>query len=151
MAGAEKLIQKVKRCAKEVYSELGSEWKEEIYQKAMEVALREAHISYETQRILPISYRGFVIGESIPDLVLWLEEKKKKKVAVVVDLKWDTHVKEDHRRQVHKYVQELRKQVKPNEQVFDQGFIINFPRTASSAKVTEDVEEVGGVQVMAVT
>lgn len=151
MTSAEKLIEKVKRCAKEVYSELGSEWKEDIYQKAMEVALREAHISYETQRILPISYKGFVIGESIPDLVIWLEEKKGKKTAIVIDLKWDNAIREDHLRQIRKYLQELKKQVKAGEEVYKKGFIINFPKTASSRMVTEPFEEVGDVQVMGVT
>ena len=150
MTSAEKLIEKVKRCAKEVYDELGSEWKEEIYQKAMEVALREARISYETQRILPISYKGFVIGESIPDLVIWVEEKKGRKTAIVVDLKWDNAIKEDHLRQVRKYLQELKKQAKHGEEVYRKGFVINFPKTASSKMVTEPFEEVGEVQIMAV-
>ena len=150
MTGVQRLVEKVKQCARDVYDELGSEWKEEIYQEAMEVALREAHISYETQRILPITYRGFVIGESIPDLVLWLEEKKGKKIAVVVDLKWDSAIREDHLRQIRKYLQELKKQAKPGEEVYRKGFVINFPKTASSKMVTEPFEEVGEVQVMAV-
>lgn len=70
------VIKKVKACAIEVYQELGDGWPEDIYHKAMEVALRLDGFPYETQRILPITYKGFVIGESIPDLVVWVEQDK---------------------------------------------------------------------------
>ena len=39
-----KLINKVKKCAKEVYKELGAGWNEKVYQQALEVALREKGI-----------------------------------------------------------------------------------------------------------
>lgn len=42
------LIEKVKECAKEVYNELGVGWPECVYHSAMEVALREKGITYET-------------------------------------------------------------------------------------------------------
>jgi len=67
----ENLIEKVKECAKEVYQELGSGWPESVYQNAMEVALREKGITYESQRILPISFKGHIVGESKPDLIIW--------------------------------------------------------------------------------
>ena len=37
----QKLIDKVKKCARDVYNELGEGWPECVYQKAMEVVLRE--------------------------------------------------------------------------------------------------------------
>jgi len=37
----QRLINKIKRCARDVYNELGEGWPECVYQKAMEVALRE--------------------------------------------------------------------------------------------------------------
>jgi len=79
------LIEKVKECAKEAYQELGSGWEEDVYQKAMEVVLREKGIKYEAQRTLPISFRGFVVGKGFPDLIVW-HQKDKKKIAIVVEL-----------------------------------------------------------------
>src|SRR3990167_11127879 len=110
------LIKTIKTCASQVLLELGPGWNEAIYQKAMEVALRDRGIMYETQRILPITFAGHVIGESIPDLVIWLKSNSKK-VAVVVDLKADTGIKEDHQVQVERYIKELRKQVHSDEEV----------------------------------
>jgi len=87
-----KLMEEIKKCAKEVYEELGPGWEEKVHQKDLEVALRERGITYEDKRILPVSFKGHVVGEGIPDLVVWLN-KGKKRIAIVIDLKWETHVK----------------------------------------------------------
>ena len=50
------LIKIIKTCAKTILDELGPGWKEDIFQNAMEVALRDKGIMYETQRTLPISF-----------------------------------------------------------------------------------------------
>ncbi len=141
-----KLINKVKKCAKEVYKELGAGWNEKVYQQALEVGLREKGIDYEDQRVLPISFKGHVVGEGIPDLVLWLN-KGKKRTAIVIDLKWEPYVKEDHQSQVKKYIQELKKQVRPNEKVFNTGFVINFTKKSSN-KIEEGIEDIGGIQIL---
>jgi GxxExxY protein len=82
-----KLIDKVKNCAKEVYKELREGWPECVYHEAMEIALREAGINYETKRVLPISFKGYIVGRSEPDLIVWLNRPKGKRLAIVVDLK----------------------------------------------------------------
>jgi hypothetical protein len=79
----------------------------------------------KVKRIIPISFKGYTIGESKPDLVVWLKSRNKR-IAIVIDLKWEPYIKEDHTAQVKKYIKELKKQVKSDEEVFDTGFIINF-------------------------
>jgi len=146
----EAIVKKVKECATKVYEELGGGWNETIYQKAMEVALRTINLPYETQRILPITYSGFVVGESIPDLVVWVEEKSRR-TGIVIDLKWESGIKEEHSSQVMKYIQELKKQVKGNESVYPNGYVINFTKNATSVKVSEEMlESSGGVQILEV-
>jgi len=142
----QKLINQVKNCAKEIYEELGSGWNETIYQQALEVALRGKGIDYEDQRVLPISFKNHVVGEGIPDLVVWLK-KGKKRTAIVIDLKWEPYVKEDHRAQVKKYIQELKKQTRANEKVSDIGFVINFVKE-SGKKINEEAEEIEGIQIL---
>lgn len=144
------LIKILKDCAKQVIEELGAGWQEIIYQTAMEVALRDRGIMYETQRILPITFAGHIIGESIPDLVVWLKDDNHK-VAVVVDLKADNAIKEDHRTQVERYIKELKKQVHADEKVHSKGFVINFAKDSTSAKIKEGFEEMNGVQILEVT
>jgi GxxExxY protein len=141
------LIEKVKECAKEVYRELGSGWEEEKYQKALEVAFRERGIKFEAQRVLPISFKGYVIGEGYPDLIVWLE-KGKKKIGVVIDLKAVQNVQEDHRAQVERYIQELKKQAKKNEEIYPSGFIFDFTRP--SGKIEDGVEDWKGLKILEV-
>jgi len=146
-----KLIEILKKCAKEVLQELGGGWKEEIYQKAMEVALRNRGIAYETQRILPITFSGHVIGDAIPDLVIWTKVNGRR-VALVVDLKAEPGVKEEHQVQVQRYIKELRKQVaKSKEEVFPKGLVINFVRERTARKLQEGFEDLGGLQILEVT
>jgi GxxExxY protein len=146
----DKAVRLIKESAKEVYSELGPGWQEVVYQKAMEVALRHKGLMYETQRILPITFMEHVIGESIPDLVVWVEEKGKK-IAIVIDLKADSGIKEEHGVQVARYIQELKKQVHKGESVSPKGYLINFFKEGTSKKLEEDrFEDIGGVQVLEV-
>ena len=144
----EELIKVVTECAKCVFDELGPGWKEEIYQKAMEVALRSRGVIYETQRILPITFDEHVIGESIPDLVVWLKDGHK--LAVVIDLKADTGLKEEHQVQVERYIKELRKQVRPGEEVYSCGLVINFVKESTSVKLKDGFEDLDGIQLLQV-
>jgi GxxExxY protein len=143
----ENLIKKIKKCAQEVYKELGSGWSEEIYQKALEVILREKRIKFEAQRVLPISFKGYIIGEGRPDLIVWFE-KEKKKVAIVIDLKATQNIQEDHKVQVERYIQELKTQLKENEDVYPIGFIFDF--TKPSQKSAEGVKDLKGLKILEV-
>lgn len=136
-------------CSNEIVEELGIGWKEEIYQRAMEIALRQHGLSYETQRILPVTFSGHVIGDSIPDLVIWLQNRKNR-TAVVIDLKTEPDIKNDHRKQVEKYIRELRKQVRPNEFVSPLGLVINFVKEANNGAVKNDLLYSGKVQLLKV-
>jgi len=146
----ENLINKVKKCARDVYNELGEGWPEVVYQKAMEVALRENKITYETQRILPISFKGHIVGESKPDLVVWLKLSNRKRLAIVIDLKWEPYFKQDHETQILKYIQELKKQVKQGEEVYETGYIINFVKDRGTKRLEKDGLEIvkGKVKIL---
>ncbi len=144
------LIAQIKECASSIINELGAGWNENIYQKAMETALRDKGRMYETQRILPITYAGHVIGDVIPDLVVWLKEDGRK-IAVIIELKSEPGIKEEFPVQVKRYIQELRKQVRENEEVWGTGILINFIKAANSKKVEEGFEEFNGVQALEVS
>jgi GxxExxY protein len=57
-------------CAESVFTVLGPGHSESVYHRSMEVALRCAGIQYETERVLPISYRGHVVGNFRCDLIV---------------------------------------------------------------------------------
>jgi hypothetical protein len=75
-------------------------------------------------------------------------EKGKKKIGVVIDLKAVQNVQEDHRAQVERYIQELKKQLKENEEVYPSGFIFDF--TKPSGKIEDGVEDLKGLKILEV-
>jgi GxxExxY protein len=70
------------KIAHEVYQSLGSGFSEEVYDRAMQVALRLAGVEYESQKVVELKYLHHCVGEGCPDLLVHLGEQK-----VVVELK----------------------------------------------------------------
>lgn len=121
------LVDVLKGMAGSIYNELGSGFDECVYQKAFEVELRLAGLSYENQRILPIYYRGYNIGESKADLVV-----KDEQAIVIIELKAigaTLSVKEET--QLRKYMESLH---------IEQGILVNFPQ--AGRKSNADVPEI---------
>lgn len=144
------LIKTIKDCAISVLAELGPGWKEDMYQRAMEVALRDHGIMYETQRTLPITYAGHVIGEAYPDLVVWIKNKDNK-TALIVELKSEPGIKEEFTVQAQRYIKELTKQMRGSEKLYPKALLLNFIREQNSVKVKEGFEDLNGIQIMEVS
>ena len=56
--------------AREIYSQLGPGYSERVYHNAMEVLLREKGISYESERVITIPFKGHVIGNLRADIII---------------------------------------------------------------------------------
>jgi len=56
--------------ARSVYRTLGHGFSESVYHRAFEVGLRQASVTYDTERIVAINYRGHVVGHCRLDLVI---------------------------------------------------------------------------------
>lgn len=56
--------------AREIYSQLGPGYSERVYHNAMEVLLREKGIQYESERVIPIPFKGHVIGNLRADIII---------------------------------------------------------------------------------
>lgn len=53
-----------------IYNELGPGYSERVYHNAVEVMLREKQIMYESERVIPITFRGHVIGNLRADIII---------------------------------------------------------------------------------
>ena len=128
-----KVIKEILDSAKAVFQDLGEGWPEAVYQKAMEVELRERGIKYEEQIVLPVYYKDkYIVGESKPDLIILVELESGKRVHIVIELKTDTGIKEDNRIQVQKYIKALNKSLRSeNDIVYPVGLIINFTKRSN--------------------
>ena len=90
-------VQLVSDIAKTVYSELGPGYSERVYHNAMEVMLRNECVSYETERIIPIPFKGHIIGNLRADLVVGGR--------LIVELKAIKSIKEENKVQCKKYIE----------------------------------------------
>ena len=95
--------------AMEVHSQLGPGYNEEIYQKALEIELRNRKIPFEPQRSITINFKGEMVGLKILDF--WVEDK------VVVEIKALSKMDTDHEAQVISYLKATSGEV---------GLLINF-------------------------
>jgi GxxExxY protein len=59
----------IEALAKEVYT-LGAGYSERVYHNGMEVLLRKSGIPYETERIVPITFPGNVLGNLRADIII---------------------------------------------------------------------------------
>jgi GxxExxY protein len=64
------MILNIENLMKEIYAELGPGHSERVYHNAVEVMLREKRIRYETERIIPVVFRGHVIGNVRADIII---------------------------------------------------------------------------------
>jgi GxxExxY protein len=57
-------------CAMNVHNELGKGFRETIYQRALQIELRAAKLSYKTELERNVTYKGIVIGKRRLDLLV---------------------------------------------------------------------------------
>src|SRR5215470_7487197 len=96
------LTELLRMLTQDIYDKLGSGFDEVVYQKAFEVALRLRGVPYEAQRIVPVFYEGFYIGEGKPDLVVGDNEER-----IVIELKAVESIGHKERAQIENYLRVL--------------------------------------------
>ena len=120
------LIELLRALTQDIYDKLGSGFDEVVYQKAFEVGLRLRGVPYEAQRIVPVFYEGFYIGEGKPDLVVSDGNER-----IVIELKAVESVGHKERAQIENYLRVLSVPL---------GLLINFPQPTKAKAARDDVE-----------
>ena len=120
------IVEVLRALTQDIYDKLGSGFDEVVYQKAFEVGLRLRRVPYEAQRVVPVFYEGFYIGEGKPDLSVGdLTDR------VVIELKAVESVGHKERAQIENYLRVLNIPI---------GVLINFPQPTKSKAAKDDVE-----------
>ncbi len=97
-------------CAFEVYNEMGSGFLEPVYQESLELELTRAQISFESQKPLPIYYKGQPLKKQyIADLIVIGQ--------IVVELKAEEKLVPRHEAQLINYLKATK---------FRVGLLVNF-------------------------
>ena len=125
-----KVVNQIKKLAREVYGELGSGFDERVYQKAMEVGLRLAKIRYENQKVVELKFKDHYVGEGYPDLIVNLNGVK-----LVVELKAVNKVGGKEENQTKSYMRILN---------IPYGLLINFqtPSTDTEKETQLEIREI---------
>ena len=101
--------------ANEIYTTLGPGDSERVYHNAMEVILREKGIHYESERIIPILFKGHVIGNLRADIVI--------NRSIILEFKTIKNLNESTEIQAHNYL---------NLTGLETAYLINFPPTLNA-------------------
>jgi GxxExxY protein len=105
----EALSKQILECCFEVSNELGVGFLESVYEKSLTVALNQKGISVHTQVPLKVTFRGFVVGDFYPDMIV--EDK------IIIELKAVDVLAKVHYAQLLNYLKATRIQV---------GLAVNF-------------------------
>lgn len=105
----EELTEKILKVCFEVRNELGSGFLESVYQNALLIALKEAGLKAESQTPLKVMFRGQIVGEFFPDIVV--------EDSVLLELKAVKALAPEHLAQVMNYLKATGIEV---------GFLVNF-------------------------
>jgi GxxExxY protein len=101
--------------ASKIYEELGPGDSEAVYHRAFEVILRQNGIQYETERVVPITFQGCVIGNLRIDLIV--------ANACIIELKAIAKLTDASKIQIKNYLKLTG---------VPRGILVNFPQTSGS-------------------
>lgn len=96
--------------AQDIWSSLGPGYSERVYHNAFEIALRDEGLSYESERILPVTFRGHNVGNLRADLIV--------SGKFILELKSTSRLKDEFRNQIRNYMKLTGLKA---------GVLINFP------------------------
>ena len=94
----------------EVYNELGCGFLEPVYQECLEIEFNKQEISYESQKILKLNYRGRELRKTYQADFVCFDK-------VVVEIKAVSRLTGEHRAQILNYIHATGKDV---------GLLVNF-------------------------
>ena len=103
------LSYKLVGCFYEVYNNLGSGFKEEIYQKALEVELERQKINFDSNKRLSILYKEKIVGRYEPDFII--EDK------ILVEIKAIPEMSSSFEKQLYYYLKATKYKI---------GYLVNF-------------------------
>ncbi len=83
-------------CAFEVINELGAGFLESVYERAMDIALREKGLGTQCQQPIRVHFRGQTVGEFFADLLV--------EGCVIMELKAVKAIAPEHQAQVINYL-----------------------------------------------
>ena len=111
-------MEEIRFMAQHIWESLGPGYSESVYHRAFEVAVRDAGVPYETERIIPVYYMGQNVGNVRADLIIDRD--------LVLELKSVSKLNETYRIQIRNYLNLLG---------LTRGYLINFPDRSGNFEI----------------
>ena len=128
----DEVIKNVLMCIKNVKTELGDFYKENIYQNALRIELERLGYYCGTEVIIPIHYKGIYIGFERADIVIY-------ECIAPYDIKLIIELKSQNTKLSNKETVQLKKYL--NNVKCEKGILVNFYEVPEILCVTEDSTE----------
>ncbi|MFA4839192.1 MAG: GxxExxY protein [Candidatus Neomarinimicrobiota bacterium] len=103
------LVHKIVGCAMSVSNELGHGLREKTYERALCIELGRQNLAFSQQSKYPVYYKGELIDEYTPDLLI--DDR------IIVEIKTVDVILDEHRGQLLNYLRIVKKEV---------GILLNF-------------------------
>ncbi|MCX6357832.1 MAG: GxxExxY protein [Candidatus Aureabacteria bacterium] len=114
----------------EVYNELGPGFLESVYENALSIVLRGYMLTVERQKDISVYFRGAVVGEFTPDLIV--------NSKVIVEIKAVENLVPAHEAQLINYLRATRIEV---------GILLNFGKKPEFERLAYDNKRKRGADV----
>ena len=124
---AEKIFEDTIKFIKEVQSNLGNHYKENVYQNALYYELNNNGYTCQTEVVVPIVYKNFHVGFERADVVIYQDGTP----VFIIELK------SQNQRLANKEIQQLKKYMKNLD--CNCGILVNFYDTLEITRIFEDV------------
>ena len=92
----EELTYAIRGCVFEVFRELGAGFLEQVYHNALVIELKKIGLIVESQKRLPVHYKGVLVGEYVADIIV--NQK------VLLELKAQNELAKAHEAQLLNYL-----------------------------------------------
>lgn len=130
--------------SEEVYSELGSGFKEDTLQQALAISFRQSNIKYLRETHLEIFYKKESLGLFRLDFFIPAQKTKKweLKTPVIIETKASSKLNIDARLQLKNYLISLPKNSSEELRHIKEGFLINWNNRLDPLDSTKNSQEV---------
>ena len=141
-----KCTQQILELAENVYSELGSGYKEDIYQKALAIHFRKKKIKYYKESNIEIFFQGESLALFRLDFLIPAQKNRRWQLndPIIIETKAVPKINDSHKLQIKNYLLSCPKNSSESFKKAKQGILLNWKNELDDISKDEDIE---GVQL----
>ena len=139
-----KCVKEILALAEDVYHELGSGYKEDIYQRALAIQFRKKKIRYYKESNIEVFYEGESLALFRLDFLIPAQENRRWQLnnPIIIETKAIPNLNNTHRLQIKNYLLSCPKNSSESFKEVKQGFLLNWKAGLDDNSGDDDKEGV---------